>query len=415
MSLNQTPIANRLHIGIFGRRNVGKSSFINALTNQYIAIVSDVPGTTTDPVYKTIEILPEPGPCVIIDTAGLDDEGNLGALRREKSHQILNKTDLAIVLIDPMIGIEEFEKDLIQTIDEKKIPLLIVSNKIDVTPKDIQVTEFINPFPLFKVSSKTGTGIDELRSNLSKYAPSKIEDMSVVKGIVKRGDTVVLVIPIDSAMPKGRLILPEVQVLRAVLDEDAHAVVCKEYELEHALNQLKNGPELVVTDSQVYHIVKDIVPEQIRLTSFSMLFARYKGDFGEYVEGANAIDALVPGDKVLIAEACTHHPQPQDIGRYKIPKLLDAKAGGALHYTTYSGADFPEDLSAYKLIIMCGSCMINTKNVMFRIELARSAGIPVTNYGVFFAKMNGILDRTSWLLDYPMSRITKHNPTVLSH
>jgi len=391
--MNQTPVANRLHIGIFGRRNVGKSSFINALTNQELAIVSEVAGTTTDPVYKTIEILPEPGPCVIIDTAGLDDEGDLGELRKKKAVAVLDKTDLALVIIDSIELITEFDRKLIEMIKEKDIPIVIVINKIDLLSThsfDLKID-----FPVYPVSSVTKEGIDYLRSQLNQHAPSKIEDMVILRGLIKPHDEVILVIPIDSAMPKGRLILPEVQTLRSVLDENAHAIVCKEHELSLVLE--KSKPNLVVTDSQVYHIVKDIVPDHIRLTSFSMLYARYKGDFKIFAQGAQSVDNLRKNDKILIVEACTHHPQPQDIGRFKIPTRLEELVGGHLEFEHMSGSGFPDDLSPYQLIIMCGSCMINRTQVMARIRKSQAVGIPVTNYGILFAKLSGILDRTMWL------------------
>jgi [FeFe] hydrogenase H-cluster maturation GTPase HydF len=395
--MQNTPVSNRIHIGIFGRRNVGKSSFINALTGQNLAIVSEVPGTTTDPVYKTIEILPEPGPCVVIDTAGLDDEGSLGELRKIKSKQVLNKTDIALFLIDPDLGLSEFDEQLIKEIQDKEIPVIIVFNKIDTVKGDDYETGFLKNIPTFKVSSKTGEGINNLRENLKKHIPSKIEDLSIVKGIVKRGDTVVLVIPIDSAMPKGRLILPEVQTLRAILDADAHALVCKEYELERTLLNLNKAPDLVITDSQVFHYVKDLIPETILLTSFSLLFARYKGDIRLFAEGANAIDRLKSNSYILIAEACTHHPQPEDIAKVKIPGLLKKKLGDDLRFEFVSGSEFPDDVSKYDLIIMCGSCMVNHREVKYRMSKAQELGVPVTNYGLVFAKMNGILDRASWL------------------
>lgn len=398
--MDKTPVANRLHIGIFGRRNVGKSSLINALTNQNLAIVSPTAGTTTDPVYKTIEILPEPGPCVIIDTAGLDDAGELGNLRKEKTLQVLNRTDVALVILDPKTGLDTFELELIKTIHAKSIPILLIYNKLDTTPPIQKQNELmidrIN-YPVFYVSSLTSEGIQNLRGKIKHYASSKIEDLSLLKGIVSRGDTVVLVIPIDASMPKGRLILPEVQTLRAVLDEDGHAVVCKEYELASTLKKLKKPPQLVITDSQVYHVVKNIVPESIKLTSFSMLFARYKGDFKVFLAGTDAIDRLKSHDKVLISEACTHHPQPDDIGRTKIPNMLQKLAGGSLHFDYAVATDFPNNLSQYQLIIMCGSCMINARQVKNRIDQAAAAGVPITNYGMVFAKLNGILERTRWL------------------
>ena len=338
----------------------------------------------------------------MIDTAGLDDVGSLGELRKEKTIQVLNKTDLAIVLLDPEIGAADFELHLVRTIKNKKIPIILVWNKIDLK-QDFEQRLFsddvVKGLPVYQVSSINCVGFDELKNSIVKHAPSKIEDMAIVRGLVKKGDTVVLVIPIDDAMPKGRLILPEVQTLRSILDEDANAIVCKDYELENTLKKLKNDPDLVITDSQVYNSVKDVVPAHVRLTSFSMLFARYKGDFKELVDGVKAIDGLHPGDRVLIAEACTHHSQKDDIGRVKIPGLLNKKAGGALVFEYAVAADFKDDLSKYNIIIMCGSCMINSAQVMSRLEKAKEAGVAVTNYGVVFAKMNGILDRTGWLLN----------------
>ncbi len=391
--MNQTPRGNRLHIAIFGRRNVGKSSLINALTNQDIALVSDVAGTTTDPVYKAMEILPI-GPVLIIDTAGIDDVGTIGALRIQKTKEVLNKTDLALIVTDSGINIGDYEKELIKIIEDKNIPIIIVKNKSDVIKNT--VIDSMKPaytFPVVSVSAKTGEGIHQLKETIIATAPKEIE-ISLMGGLIKKGDVVVLVTPIDSAAPKGRMILPQVQVIRDILDHDAFMVVCKETELVDALSRLKQPPNLVVTDSQAFETVEKILSKEVPLTSFSILFARYKGDLTELVEGAKAIENLKPGDHILIAEGCTHHRQDDDIGTVKIPRWLEKQVGGKLEYTWVAGTAFEEDLTKYKLIVHCGSCMHNRREMMHRINRAKSAKVPIVNYGVLIAEVNGILDRT---------------------
>ncbi len=394
--MKKTAQANRLHIGIFGRRNVGKSSFINAFTSQDLAIVSEVPGTTADPVYKAIEILPKPGPCVIIDTAGLDDVGQLGELRKKKALQVLNKTDLAILLLAPETGWGVFEEQLLRELRQREIPIVIVVNKIDLdmtTAGDVTARAEETGLPVIKISAATGAGVLEFRGRINDFAPEKIEDLAITAGVVKAGDLVVMVIPIDDAMPRGRLILPEVQTLRDLLDRNVSVMVTKEVDLEHSLSTLGWEPDLVITDSQVYEYVKDHIPAHIPLTSFSMLFARYKGDLRELVDGVHRLEQLGPDARILIGEACTHHPQKDDIGRVKIPRMLRGKLGDNITIEQSAGGHFPEDLSSFDLVIHCGACMINQKQMHYRINLAREAGVPITNYGILFAWVNGILER----------------------
>lgn len=394
--MKKTAQANRLHIGIFGRRNVGKSSFINAFTSQDLAIVSEVPGTTADPVYKSIEILPKPGPCVIIDTAGLDDVGELGELRKKKALQVLNKTDLAILLLAPETGWGDFEEQLLRELRQREIPIVIVVNKID---QDMGAAEKVaerageTGLPVVEVSAATGEGVLEFRGQINDYAPEKIEDLAITAGVVKAGDLVVMVIPIDDAMPRGRLILPEVQTLRDLLDRNVSVMVTKEVDLDRTLAALGREPDLVITDSQVYEYVKEHLPTHIPLTSFSMLFARYKGDLRELVDGVHKLKQLSPTARILIGEACTHHAQKDDIGRVKIPRMLRDKLGDGIIVEQSAGGHFPDDLSSFDLVIHCGACMINQKQMHYRINLAREAGVPITNYGIFFAWTNGILDR----------------------
>lgn len=390
--MNNTPRGNRLHIAIFGRRNAGKSSLINALTNQEIALVSGVAGTTTDPVYKSMEILPI-GPVVIIDTAGIDDVGEIGQLRIKKTKEVLNKTDVALLVTDNGVGLGKYERSLLNDMKERNIPVIIVINKMDL------VNEVNNHWqaedanlPIAHVSAKAKNGIEELKELIIKLSP-KEEEISLVGGIVDKGDTIILVTPIDSSAPKGRMILPQVQVIRDILDNDASMILCKETELKAALDRLKVPPTLVITDSQVFGEVSKIVPVNIPLTSFSILFARYKGDLRELVEGAKAIKNLNPGDRILIAEGCTHHRQEDDIGTSKIPKWLEKEAGGRLEFNWVSGTSFEEDLTGYKLIVHCGSCMQNRKEMMFRIRQARDNRVPIVNYGVLIAYTTGILSR----------------------
>ncbi len=392
-TLNKTPRGTRLHIAIFGRRNAGKSSLINALTNQNIAIVSDVPGTTTDPVYKSMEVLPI-GPVVLIDTAGIDDEGRLGLLRIEKTYGVLAKTDLLLLVVDPLSGVDIHEEDVVAKAMENKIPVIAVLNKTDLYPH-IQTTHVEDRLrvPVIPVSTLTGQGIDELKLAMIRSAPKDWIAPTIVGDLISPGDTVILVVPIDQAAPKGRLILPQVQTIRDILDHGAMAFVVKESKLKSALSNLKGKPRLVITDSQAFRKVAADTPQDVMMTSFSILFARYKGDLPTLVEGAKAIRCLVPGDKVLIAEACTHHPTEDDIGTVKIPRWLGEIVGGALDFEWASGHELPSDIRSYKLIIHCGGCMINRKEMLHRLMTAERAGIPVVNYGVLIAYVLGILKR----------------------
>jgi [FeFe] hydrogenase H-cluster maturation GTPase HydF len=392
-TLNQTPRGSRLHIAIFGRRNAGKSSLINALTSQNIAIVSDVPGTTTDPVYKSMEILPI-GPVVIIDTAGIDDTGDLGRLRIEKALGVLNKTDLMLLVVDPAAGFGQFEEDIIKKARENKVPVIIVVNKMDQYPGYVPDGAVRGAGrPVVAVSALTRDGIDELKMAMIKEAPKDFMNPTILGDLISPGDTVVLVTPIDLAAPKGRLILPQVQTIRDILDNEAMAFVVKERELKAALAALKDKPRLVVTDSQAFNKVAADTPKDVPMTSFSILFARLKGNLATLVKGVQAIDDLEPGDKVLISEACTHHRVEDDIGTVKIPRWLNQLVGGPLDYATVSGLELPQDLSQYKLIIHCGACMINRKEMLHRIMVAQHAGIPIVNYGVLIAYVMGILER----------------------
>ncbi|MBZ4687878.1 MAG: hypothetical protein PWQ96_1116 [Clostridia bacterium] len=401
--MQDTPKANRPHIAIFGRRNAGKSSLINALTNQDIALVSDVAGTTTDPVFKAMEILPI-GPVMLIDTAGIDDVGELGKLRIKKTMEVLRKTDLAVLVIEPEAGIEEYELDLKKQIESKKIPIVAVLNKSDQAQEvNIQDLEKSLGQQILPVSALTGRGIEELKGALIKNIPESFEEQFIIGDLVNPGDIAVLVVPIDLAAPKGRLILPQVQTLRDLLDHDAMGLVVKERELKAALQKISK-PKIVVTDSQAFQKVDADTPPDILMTSFSILFARYKGDLVELVKGAKAVKELKPGDKVLIAEACTHHRQADDIGKVKIPRWLRQYVGGELNFNWYSGGGYPEDIESYKIIVHCGGCMINRREMLYRIQLAKEAGIPIVNYGVLIAFLHGILDRA--LQPFPLARLT---------
>ncbi|OPX83741.1 MAG: tRNA modification GTPase MnmE [Pelotomaculum sp. PtaB.Bin104] len=392
-ALNETPRGSRLHIAIFGRRNAGKSSLINALTNQTIAIVSDVPGTTTDPVYKSMEILPL-GPVVLIDTAGIDDVGELGELRVKKTVEVLHKADLMVLVMDPALGAGDYELDLVQKAASQSVPVVGVLNKVDlqpgVTPGALAEKLGIWVVP---VSAVTRQGIEDLKKEMIKLAPKEWAAPSIIGDLISPGDTVVLVVPIDLAAPKGRLILPQVQTIRDILDNDACAMVVKERELRQALAGLSRKPKLVVTDSQAFLKVDADTPPDIQLTSFSILFARYKGNLEALVAGVRAVDALKPGDRILIAEACTHHRVADDIGTVKIPRWLRQHVGGDLSFEWSSGIEMPENLSNYQLVIHCGACMINRKQMLHRIAQAAAAGVPIVNYGVLIAYMHGILKR----------------------
>ncbi len=392
-SLNETPRGNRLHIAIFGRRNAGKSSLINALTNQEIAIVSSIPGTTTDPVYKSMEILPV-GPVVIIDTAGIDDVGELGDLRIQKTVAVLNKADLMLLVIDPVQGAGEYEKDLIKKAAEQGVPVVGVLNKMDLNQEaGSEAVEEILGIKVVPVSAVTRLGIEGLKKEIIKVAPKEWTSPTILGDLIDPGDTVVLVVPIDLAAPKGRIILPQVQTIRDLLDNDAITLVVKERELKRALAGLSSKPKLVVTDSQAFLKVDADTPGDVMMTSFSILFARYKGNLEALVAGAMAVDRLKPGDRVLVAEACTHHRVSDDIGTVKIPRWLRQKAGGELHFDWSSGNTLPADLGQYNLIVHCGACMINRKEMLHRIIQANSAGAPVVNYGVLIAHVHGILRR----------------------
>jgi [FeFe] hydrogenase H-cluster maturation GTPase HydF len=391
--MQDTPKGERLHIAIFGKRNAGKSSLINALTKQDVALVSDLPGTTTDPVYKAMEILPL-GPVVLIDTAGLDDEGQLGLLRVEKSKAVLNKTDLAILVIDGQSELTEFDVKIFQEIKTKNIPIVVVVNKIDLQ-KRIMPHSIVEQLgnDVVEVSTVTGAGIELLKGLLIKNTPEKWGEETLVGDIVKADDNVVLVVPIDSAAPKGRLILPQVQVLREILDNDANAIIAKENKLKEALANLKRPPSLVITDSQVFGEIESIVPEAIPFTSFSILFARYKGDLTTYINGVKALEKLAKNDKILIAEGCTHHRQKDDIGTVKIPKWLKEYTGVDLTFDWVSGGQYPANLAEYKLIIHCGACMLNRREVLYRNSIAKEQNVPIVNYGILIAYLKGILPR----------------------
>ncbi len=394
MSLNATPRGQRLHIALFGRRNAGKSSLINAITNQEVAIVSGIPGTTTDPVAKAMELLPL-GPVMIIDTAGLDDTGELGALRVQKTLEVLNKTDLALLVVDPGRGIGEYERDVVNRAREQKVPVLGVINKIDLYPGAVnRPWQQELDVPFVAVSALTRRGINELKMAVVKAAPRDWALPTIVGDLIEPGDLVVLVIPIDKAAPRGRLILPQQQVIRDVLENDAVAVMVKERELKHALASMAVKPKLVVTDASAYLKAVADTPPDVLFTSFSILFARFKGDLPTLVAGARAVKDLKPGDKILIAEACTHHPIQDDIGRVKIPRWLRQAVGGELVFDVVSGGStLPENLRDYRLIVHCGACMLNRREMLYRIMQAQEAGVPVVNYGVFMAHIHGVLKR----------------------
>jgi len=394
--MNKTPRGNRLHIAIFGRRNAGKSSLINALTNQSIALVSSVPGTTTDPVFKTMEILPV-GPVVLIDTAGLDDVGDLGELRVKRSRAVLDQADLALLVLDAGKSISSFERDILSQCREKLIPVICVLNKTDLNPPDEGTLALLRNETglddVIPVCAADGTGMSDLKMAIIRKTPEKWDDRTLVGDLLSPGDIAVLVVPIDLAAPKGRLILPQVQTLRDILDHDAIALVSKERELKATISQLKQKPKIVITDSQAFLKAEADTPPDVLLTSFSILFARQKGDLEILAEGAKAIDDLLPGDKVLMAEACTHHRVEDDIGRVKIPRWLRQSVGGELHFDWASGTTFPPHLHEYKLVVHCGSCMINRREMLARLAGAKEAGVPIVNYGVAIAHLMGILPR----------------------
>ena len=384
MSLNSTPVSERVHIGFFGRRNAGKSSVVNAVTNQQISVVSDVKGTTTDPVTKTMELLPM-GPVVIIDTPGFDDEGALGEQRVKRTKEVLNRVDVAVLIVDSTVGKTAADNELVGIFKSKQIPYVIAYNKCDLTDKRFDDG--------LAVSATENININLLKETIARLGKTG-NDRVICSDLVDEGDLVVLVIPIDTAAPKGRLILPQQQTIRDILDAGASALVVRDTELASLLGTVGADPKLVITDSQVFNKVKDIVPETIPLTSFSILMARYKGFLETAVKGAAVIDTLRDGDKVLIAEGCTHHRQCDDIGTVKIPRWLKARTQKDIIIETASGKGFPDDLSPYKLIIHCGGCMLNEKEVSYRRKFAEDSGVPFTNYGTAIAYMQGILKRT---------------------
>ena len=394
--MHKTPRSSRLHIALFGRRNTGKSSLINALTGQELAIVSPIPGTTTDPVYKSMEI-PGIGPVELIDTAGLDDVGELGQRRIDKSIAVLDQTDLALLVVSAEQGFGEIETELLRDVKQKKIPVIGIINKIDLVAEGCTKVShdlFDSEICWVKTSALTGRGIEELVQLIITEAPQDWARAAIAGDLLSSGDLALLVTPIDGAAPQGRLILPQVQTIRDLLDHECLVLIAKDGQLRKALERCEQPPSLVITDSQVFKEVDAIIPSHLPLTSFSILFARYKGDLGTLVRGVLTIKDLKPGDKVLIAEACTHHRVEDDIGTVKIPHWLREYAGGELDFTWASGGTLPGDLQQYRLIVHCGACMINRRQMLSRIIAAGAAGVPIVNYGVLIAFVHGILERT---------------------
>ena len=388
MGLNETASADRLHIGFFGKRNAGKSSLVNAVTGQELSVVSDVLGTTTDPVRKAMELLPL-GPVVIIDTPGLDDEGELGELRVKRAKQVLNYVDIAIVAIDATVGMSKTEQELCDIFKNKNIPFIIVYNKSDLidnipTPNENEIY----------VSALDGYNINELKEKVATLLKQNEEQKLIVGDLIQPNDKIILVVPIDKAAPKGRLILPQQQTIRDILDAGATALVCRDTELAQLLESLPQKPRMVITDSQAFGKVSKIVPKDVELTSFSILFARYKGNLRDAVRGAAMLDKLSDGDKILISEGCTHHRQCGDIGTVKLPAWIGEYTGKKLEFEFTSGRDFPEDLSPYSLVIHCGGCMLTEREMQYRARHSADSGIPMTNYGIVIAHTHGILRRS---------------------
>ena len=394
MGMNQTPASERIHIGFFGKRNAGKSSVVNKVTGQTLAIVSPVKGTTTDPVYKTMELLPM-GPVMIIDTPGIDDEGRLGELRVKKTYQVLNKTDVAALVVDGTVGITNVDQEMIRMFKEKDIPYIVVFNKKDLCEQCSNMEGVLSIW----VSAEKGDGIHELKEKIAALSRQEESEKRIVGDMILPGDFVVLVVPVDSAAPKGRLILPQQQTIRDILDAGGITVVVKDSELKDALDGLGRKPKMVITDSQAFDKVSKITPEDIMLTSFSILFARYKGSLESTVKGAAGLNKLKDGDKVLISEGCTHHRQCEDIGTVKIPRWIERYTGKKLVYEWSSGTEFPEDLSDYSLVVHCGGCMLNEREMKYRQKQAGRQGIPMTNYGILIACTQGILKRS--LMPFP--------------
>lgn len=397
MSMNNTPMSERVHIGFFGKRNAGKSSVMNAVTGQDLAVVSDVKGTTTDPVYKSMELLPL-GPVVMMDTPGIDDEGELGNLRVKKSYQVLNKTDAAVLVIDGTEGVSSEDKALMERIRKKEIPFVVAINKIELSDpaaeETVKTELALKEDQVAAVSAATGEGIFELKERIAAIAQTEESEKYLVRDLLNPSDIAVLVVPIDSAAPKGRLILPQQQTIRDILEAGAISVVVKETELKDALKKLGTKPKMVITDSQAFSQVSADTPENILLTSFSILFARYKGNLEQAVAGVTALDGLEDGDTVLISEGCTHHRQCDDIGTVKIPRWIREYTGKEIKIETTSGTEFPDDLTKYKLIIHCGGCMLNEREMKYRLSCAADQGVPMTNYGIMIAYVKGILKRS---------------------
>lgn len=388
MGLNDTPSSERLHIGFFGLRNAGKSSLVNAVTGQKLSLVSNIKGTTTDPVQKAMELLPI-GPVVIIDTPGFDDSGALGEMRVERTKQILTKTDIAVLVVNCEKGKQSTDLELLKLFEERDIPYLIAYNKCDklnCVPSDTENEIY--------VSATQGTNIYMLKEKLAKLSESEKKEKLLIADLIEPNDLIVLVTPIDEAAPKGRLILPQQQTIRAILDSGAVSIVTKETELENTLKSLSVPPKMVITDSQAFGFVDKIVPSDITLTSFSILFARYKGELSQTVRGAEKLDGLSDGDTVLISEGCTHHRQCNDIGTVKMPNWIKSYTGKNLNFKYTSGGEFPEDLSEYALVVHCGGCMLNEREMKSRLKRSEKSGVAITNYGIAIAKMHGILKRS---------------------
>ena len=388
MSLNDTVSAERVHIGFFGLRNAGKSSLVSAVTGQKLSVVSEVKGTTTDPVKKAMELLPM-GPVVIIDTPGIDDEGELGEQRVARAKQILRQADVAVLVVDAQKGLQKADNELVELFKQRRLPYVIVYNKADLLSEIPPETE-----NEIYVSAKTGAGIHELKEKIAALSKTADNDRKIVSDLIESGDAVILVTPIDSAAPKGRLILPQQQTLRELLEAGALTMVVRETELEASLKALKTPPRMVITDSQAFGVVSKIVPKDVELTSFSILFARYKGDLATVIGGAAKLSQLKDGDRVLISEGCTHHRQCKDIGTVKLPGWINSYTGKTLDYSFTSGTEFPEDLSQYALVVHCGGCMLNEKEMKSRLKCCNEQGVPVTNYGIAIAQMHGILKRS---------------------
>ncbi len=401
MGLNETVSAERVHIGFFGLRNAGKSSLVNAVTGQSLSVVSDVKGTTTDPVKKAMELLPL-GPVVIIDTPGIDDEGTLGEKRVQKTNEILSKIHIAVLVRDATTALSEKEAELIELFKKREIPYIVAYNKSDILEKNLDLKE-----NEILVSALTGENINALKEKIGEFAKNKNKDKYIISDMLTQGDTVIMVTPIDESAPKGRIILPQQLTLREILDSNCTAVVCQPEQLKGTLENLKNKPRFVITDSQVFGKVSEILPKDVLLTSFSILMARYKGDLEALVEGAARLSEIKAGDKILISEGCTHHRQCNDIGTVKMPQWIRTFTGVEPEFAFTSGGEFPEDLREFALVVHCGGCMLNEKEMKYRLNCAKEQGVPVVNYGVAIAQMHGILKRSLEIFPEIAERIKK--------